>query len=203
MMPHVSGAADEPEQGSPAWWNDRYLRGDNPWDTGVVPPELQEVVEGGVIGPGWALDMGCGSGLNTRYLAQQGLRMIGLDLALNPLARGARIARQQGVAAYLCLADVTRPPLAAVSAVFALDIGCFHALAADRRAAYVRELAGRLAPGAGYLLYAFEPAVDAEDGPAGIGPAEIAGFAPYFSLRWARHGFDRSRPAAWYYFQRC
>jgi SAM-dependent methyltransferase len=192
----------EPERGAPAWWNDRYLRGDTPWDTGIVPPELEEVLAGGVSGPGWALDLGCGSGLNARYLARRGLRVIGLDLAFSPLARGRHAARAEGTSAYLCLADVTRPPLAALQAAFAVDIGCFHALPPERRAAYVEALAARLAPEAGYLLYAFEPWAEAEGGPAGIGPAEIAVFAPCFVLRWARHGFDRARPATWYFFRR-
>ena len=82
--------APEAERGTPGWWNARYLNGDTPWDTGIVPPEVREVVESGLLTPGWALDLGCGSGLNSRYLARHGFHVIGMDLAFSPLTRGVR-----------------------------------------------------------------------------------------------------------------
>jgi len=192
----------EPEPRTPEWWDDRYLRSDTPWDTGIVPPEVRAAVASAALAPGWALDLGCGSGLNARYLAAHGYHVVGIDLALSALARGNRAARAAGVPAFFCLADVTRPPLVPLRAVFALDIGCFHALPIENRPAYIEALAGRLAPGADYLLYAFELWADDEGLLAGVGPADIAAFAPCFALRSASHGSDRSRPAAWYSFRR-
>lgn len=34
----------EPERGSPAWWDTRYLSGDIPWHTGIVPPEVERLI---------------------------------------------------------------------------------------------------------------------------------------------------------------
>ena len=48
-----------------------YLR-QPPWDTGVSPPEVIEVIEGGVITPGRAIDLGFGTGTNAIYLARHG-----------------------------------------------------------------------------------------------------------------------------------
>ena len=62
----------EPERGSAAWWDARYRSGDIPWDTGIVPPEVVALVESGEPQPGWALDLGCGSGVTSRYLAHTG-----------------------------------------------------------------------------------------------------------------------------------
>jgi SAM-dependent methyltransferase len=190
-----------PARGSAAWWEDRYRSGDIPWDTGVVPPELAALVSSGLLLPGWALDLGCGSGLNGRYLAGYGFKVVGVDLAQRALVRGRCSAVTEHVSAYFCRGDVSDLSFLSMRANIALDIGCFHAVPADRRIAYVNSLAAHLVSGAYYLLYAFEPSPGATDGPSGIGPREIALFAPHLILRWARHGLDRDRPSAWYLMQ--
>jgi SAM-dependent methyltransferase len=192
----------EPERGTAAWWDDRYRSGDVPWDTGVVPPELVTLVSSGLLSSGWTLDLGCGSGLSSRYLATHGFQVIGVDLAQGALARGRRSAETDAVTAYFCRGDVSDLRFLAVQVAFALDIGCFHTVPPDRQPSYVASLAAHLLPGAYYLLYAFEPLTEATDGPPGIGPREIALFAPDFILRWARHGQERDRPSAWYLMQR-
>jgi SAM-dependent methyltransferase len=192
----------EPERGSAAWWEERYRSGDIPWDTGVVPPELVALVSSGQLSSGWALDLGCGSGLNSRYLASHGFRVVGVDLSQSALVRGRRIAEKDAISAYSCRGDVSNLGFLAIQAMFALDIGCFHAVPIERQPAYVASLAAHLLPGAYYLLYAFEPTPGANDAPAGIGPREIALFIPHFVLRWVRHGLDRDRPSAWYLMQR-
>jgi SAM-dependent methyltransferase len=194
--------AGEPERGSAAWWEDRYRSGDIPWDTGVVPPEVVELVSAGLLKSGWALDLGCGSGTNSRYLAALNFQVVGVDLAQRALVRGRRAAETDGSSAYFCRGDVSDLGFLALQAAFALDIGCFHAVPIDRQPVYVASLAAHLLPGAYYLLYAFEPTLGATDNPSGIGPREIALFASQFVLRWARHGQDRDRPSAWYLMQR-
>lgn len=181
-------------------WNRRYLSGDTPWDTGVVPPEVEALVGAGVLRPGWALDLGCGSGVSTRYLARRDFRAIGIDLAHSALVRGSQAAAADLLPAYFCLGDVCDLSFLRVRAEFALDVGCLHGTPAVRRASYIRSLADHLLPDALYLLYAFLP--NHEGGPGGIGPDDLAGFAPQFVLRWVQHGFDRTRPSAWYLLQR-
>jgi SAM-dependent methyltransferase len=191
-----------PTTGSPAWWDERYRSGDIPWDTGIVPPEVVDLLAGGQVERGWALDLGCGSGLSSCYLASQGFHVVGLDLALSALVRAAEAARSRGLPAFFCLADVSQLGLLNVQARFALDIGCFHAVPPDRRSTYVASLAARLLPGAFYLLYAFTSSGEDQSAPRGISHADIGGFAPYFVLRWAQHGQDLERPSAWYLLQR-
>jgi SAM-dependent methyltransferase len=194
------------EPRSADWWDARYLSGDIPWDTGIVPPEVVALVRDGLPGIDqdsvWALDLGCGSGVSSRFLAGRGLRVVGIDLAQSALARGRRAAVAGDLRAFFCRGDVSDLAFLRVRAILALDIGCFHAIPQDRRPVYIRSLAGHLVPGALYLLYAFEPAPEPQGDPVGIGPAEIAGFAPLFTLRWAQHGRDGQRPSAWYLLQR-
>lgn len=190
-------------RGSAAWWNVRYRDGDSPWDTGIVPPEVAALLVSGAIRPGWALDLGCGSGVSSRYLAQHGFCVVGIDLAQRALVRGHAAARSAGLPAYFCLADVSELAFLQVRAALALDIGCFHALPPERRLRYVASLAEHLLPGALYLLYAFDLYHDPVSGAAGgVGPEDIAGFAAHFILRWAQHGWDHDRPAVWYLLQR-
>ncbi len=189
--------------GAAAWWEARYLSGDCPWDTGIVPPEVEALIASGRVAPGWALDLGCGSGVSSRYLAQHGFCVVGVDLAQSALVQAQRAATAASLPAFFCRGDVADLGFLRVRATFALDIGCFHGVPVDRRPAYVATLAEHLVPGAAYLLYAFEPFSGGEgEAPRGVSSAAIARFAPYFMLRWARHGRDGDRPAAWYLFLR-
>ena len=200
--PHVAGAVSVPLAGAAVWWDERYRSGDIPWETGIVPPEVVDLLAGGQMRPGWALDLGCGSGLSSRYLAGHGFRVVGLDLALSALVCATEAARADALPAFFCLADVTQLWFLDIRASFALDVGCFHAVAPDRRSAYVESLAARLLPGAFYLLYALTLAREGEEGARGINPADIGRFAPDFVLRWVQHGQDRDRSSAWYLLQR-
>jgi SAM-dependent methyltransferase len=193
---------NELPRGTPEWWNARYLSADAPWDTGIVPPEVVALVEAGEPQLGWALDLGCGSGVTSRHLAECGFRVVGVDLALSALSRAALMASRLGLTAHFCQGDVTDLGFVQLRATLAVDVGCFHAVAPERRLAYITSLAERLLPGALYLLYAFEPFLSEQGDPSGLSPGDLAAFAPSFVLRWAQHGFDRERPSAWYLWQR-
>jgi SAM-dependent methyltransferase len=193
--------SDDALRGSADWWDGRYRSGEIPWDTGIVPPEVVAWVASGRIAEGWAFDLGCGSGVSSRYLARHGFHVLGIDLALSALARARSASARDGLDADFCAGDVADLSFARITASLALDVGCFHTLTPDRRQAYVASLASHVASGGYYLLYAFEPAVERTD-PPGIGPREIAALAPYFTLHWARHGLDQGRAAAWYLLRR-
>jgi SAM-dependent methyltransferase len=131
-----------------------YLLGVKPWDSGKPPPELIELVEGpAALTPGRALDLGCGTGTNCRYLSDHGWEATGIDF----VPRAIAVARRKAPRAKLVVGDVTRLADAGVSGPFdlMLDLGCFHSLPDDRRDAYVGAAAGVAAPGATLLMFAF------------------------------------------------
>src|SRR6266545_4272992 len=67
-----------------------YRTGRTPWDTGVTPPEVVELVEGKTpLPPGRALDLGCGTGNEVAYLARHGWTATGVDLVQVAIDRAA------------------------------------------------------------------------------------------------------------------
>jgi SAM-dependent methyltransferase len=131
-----------------------YLFGFKPWDSGVPPPELVELVEGPkALQPGRALDIGCGTGTNCKYLLDHKWEVTGVDF----VPRAIAVAKGKAPGARLLVGDVTKLSELGVSGPFdlMLDLGCFHAIPDARRDAYVREVSHVAAPGATHLMFAF------------------------------------------------
>jgi ubiquinone/menaquinone biosynthesis C-methylase UbiE len=126
-------------------WNILYLLGKSPWDTGITPPELEELIRGGQIPPGRALDIGCGTGTNAIYLARSGFQTAGVDIASLAIIQAKYKARRAGVPVKFYVGDVLKmgmrgKPAISVPIDFALDIGCLHSLAATQLQSYVAML---------------------------------------------------------------
>jgi len=57
-----------------------YRLGFVPWDGHPLAISLQELIDGeGALAPGTALDLGCGTGDNSIYLAEHGWQVTGVD----------------------------------------------------------------------------------------------------------------------------
>src|SRR2546422_9877813 len=135
-----------------------YRLGFTPWDSGIPPPELIEVIEGARRLPaGPALDLGCGTGTTSVYMASNGWQVTGVDF----VPRAVRAARAKAAAARLPVAflvgDVTRLHEYPIEPGFDLlfDQGCFHSLPETAQPAYADEVTRAARSGATYLLYAF------------------------------------------------
>jgi SAM-dependent methyltransferase len=183
-----------------------YRVGRPPWDSGVTPPELIEVVEGpNALAPGAALDIGCGSGTNSVYLARHGWSVTGVDFASPALARAkekARMARPLRGSTRFIQADVARLDTLRLDTpcTLLLDIGCLHSLPPEDRPAYAAGVARHAASGALFLLYAWER------GPArrmGVTPEDVGSlFAGAFAVQRVEQGTERGMPTAWYWLRR-
>jgi SAM-dependent methyltransferase len=128
-----------------------------PWDTGVTPPEVVELIEGpDALPTGGALDLGCGTGTNVAYLARHGWHATGVEADHQAVEVAER--RMLGETnARVLRGDVTRLDELALDEAFdlALDIGCFHSIAPTRREAYARGVAERTNVGATLFVFAF------------------------------------------------
>lgn len=77
------------------FWENLYSGRDNLWK-GTPNPLLAETA--GQLTPGRALDLGCGEGGDTVWLATHGWQVTAVDIAPTALARTARHAAEAGVA---------------------------------------------------------------------------------------------------------
>src|ERR1700737_3604541 len=181
-----------------------YLLGFKPWDTGVPPPELVSVVEGeDRFAPGKALDLGCGTGTNSIYLAQHGWEVTGIDFVPRAIKAARRKAAAAGVSPRFIVGDGTRLSELGVGSGYALllDLGCFHSIPDTGRDAYVRGATEAALPGAVILLFCAARG----DKPQRIGPRGVASgeAAQRFASGWDLVGEAAGRPrlgcfSAWY-----
>jgi SAM-dependent methyltransferase len=160
-----------------------------PWDSGIVPPEVIALIEGEQPSPGLALDVGCGTGTNALYLAQQGWQVTGVDWIPEAVKRARSKADRAGLnVAQLRFAQVSvisRDFLAAHPPVdLWLDIGCLHGLEPDEQHRYAGHVRRLVAPGGRLLIYAWLPPESPEsDGPPGLAIARFADWlGPDFAL---------------------
>ncbi len=138
-----------------SFWDLAYAAGDHleHWESPHPPQELAAIVAAEVIPAGaTVLDVGCGAGAETVFLAGLGFQAIGVDTSAKALEIARGRALEAGVEVDFRLADVTGLPLGDSSVGFALDRGCFHVIDRDRRRDYARELHRVLRPGASLLL---------------------------------------------------
>ncbi len=171
----------------------RYL-GRPRWDTGIAPPEV--VTFAAAHPPGRALDIGCGTGASSVYLAHSGWNVTAIDFVPLAIRRARRRAREARVDVDFRVGVV--PGFQNIQGPFdlALDVGCLHSLNREARAGYPASLARLLRPGASLLVFAFTAAHV-----PGIPPDEIeALLADSFHLTERR--MDEDGHAAWYTFVR-
>lgn len=139
----------------------RYRHGETPWDTGITPPEVVAFIDSDPPPPpGRALDLGCGTGTNALYLARKGWQVAGVDFSNTAIEAAQRKSGGEGTSGVsFRQADVTRLHEAGIEGPFdfVLDIGCYHGIAASRKAAYVEGVAAVAAPGATFMTFAWGP----------------------------------------------
>lgn len=185
--------------------SDRQL----PWDDPLPPPEVIDLLAGQT--PGRALDLGCGYGRASIYMARLGWEVDGVDFVPQAAAVAAERAREAGVDARFHIASVTDLGFLRGSYQFILDVGCAHALNADGFYQYFNHIKRLLATGGKYLLYVRlrEEGEDMpQEGPRGMPEESIrATFSDGFELEKVERGITKVEgmepwQSAWFYFRK-
>jgi cyclopropane fatty-acyl-phospholipid synthase-like methyltransferase len=120
------------------------------------------------------LELGCGLGRYTQYMAQHGLVATGVDFSPVAIKRAQSRADKKGTWANFLVADVTHLDVPGAPFDVAFDVGCFHCLDAEAQLNYVSSVARTLKPGATLLLWAMRT------GPSGL-PMSPDALEPTFS----------------------
>lgn len=187
---------------------ERYEQGDVPWDDPLPPPEVTQFVP--TLEPGRALDLGCGYGRASLYLAAQGWDVDGVDFVEEALDEARRRSKKAGLSIKFHRASVTELDFLQGSYQFALDVGCGHALDYRGLELYRDHLSRLMAPGGIFLLFARLASDDdgeADEAP-GLDESKLLElFSRDFTLDWIQHGHtemadDSSWDSAWYRFRR-
>lgn len=151
-----------------------YRLGFTPWEGHPQSATLRDLVEGAdALPPGSALDIGCGTGDASIYLAEHGWHVTGVDFVPKALDNARAKARAADVPVEFVHADVTHLSQAGINGDFQLivDNGCLHGMSDHDRDLYVPEITAVAAPDARLSIVAFKRG--APIGPTGIGQAEI------------------------------
>ena len=151
-----------------------YRLGFVPWDGHPLPTSLRDLIEGeNALLTGTALDIGCGTGDNSIYLAKHGWQVTGVDFVAKAVDKARAKASANKLDITFAQADATRLSSGGVGTNFDLivDNGCLHGMSPEDRDAYVREVAAVAAPSARLLLVEFIPG--GSFGVPGIDPAEV------------------------------
>src|SRR3954469_11447932 len=154
-------------------WNDRYRDGNLPWDTGRPSSELQLVLKQNAIQPCRALDIGCGTGTNSVWLAQQGFELTGIDVSPLAVDRAEKRAHAAGVKVQFVVGDVLHLPELDGPFAFFFDRGCYHAVRREAPEQYAAAIAQQLAPGARGLVLAGNAREPHDPGPPVVSEHEI------------------------------
>jgi 2-polyprenyl-3-methyl-5-hydroxy-6-metoxy-1,4-benzoquinol methylase len=96
-----------------------------PWKLGKPCPVLVDLFESQkVIPKGMALDVCCGLGTNTIYLAQAGFQTTAIDISKSAVAQAQRNVQKAGVAIRLCVSTVLDLPFENHEFDFVFGMGC-------------------------------------------------------------------------------
>jgi cyclopropane fatty-acyl-phospholipid synthase-like methyltransferase len=185
-----------------------YRLGFVPWDGHPLAKSLRALIEGdGALPSGTALDLGCGTGDSSIYLAEHGWRATGVDFVAKAVETARAKAEAGEVAVTFVRADVTRLSSEGIGSNFGLivDNGCLHGMSPEDHDAYVREVTAVAAPHARLLLVEF--VTGGSYGVPGIDPDEIK---QRFAAGWTllSSGYEPAldhngkNPARHYLFQR-
>ena len=191
-----------------------YLIGFTPWDRGDMrtPQTLRDIIEGPQkLPPGRVLDLGCGMGRHSVYLAQQGWQVTGVDAVGRALQVARRRASERNLAIDFRRGDVTLLDQAGVSGPFSLllDSGCFHGLSEEQRRQYGPSIARVAAGDALLVMLAFGPRKTGFIGPPGAERSQIAqALSGTWRIATAAPAEDLGHPppggasASWYWLRR-
>jgi SAM-dependent methyltransferase len=162
------------------------------------------MVEKWPIETGKALEVGCGYGHNTRWLAKRGFTVTGLDLSGVAIEKATQYASEENLNCTFLVADFLNTVVVGGPFHFAFDRGCFHTCdVPEKTKHFAKKIADHLADGGLWLTLAGS----ADDPPRDHGPPRLSAnniteaVEPFFEILSFKSGhFDSIRsepPRAW------
>jgi cyclopropane fatty-acyl-phospholipid synthase-like methyltransferase len=130
--------------------------GQTPWTFREPPEALAELVEGGALKPCRTLDVGCGEGYISLYLASKGFDVTGVDISANAIKLAKKHAEEMGVKCNFMQMDWKSLSKIRNRFGFVIDWRFLHEITDDKdRKDYVNIISGLLERKGEYLSVAF------------------------------------------------
>jgi len=184
LRPLPSGVLPHGEEGMKLLdrWDRFYRDGRHPpWNSGTAAPDLREAVEKGDIKPCRVIVLGCGSGMNSIYLAKRGFDVTAIDVAPTALSIAGADAKNAGVKVKWMLADVLAlPEMEPFDLIF--DRGCYHNVRYVDAKGFVESLDRLSRPGTKYFVLS----CDRDRAPGVREPTMREDLSELFDFEWIR-----------------
>ncbi|MCV6976952.1 class I SAM-dependent methyltransferase [Mycobacterium bourgelatii] len=133
-----------------------------PWDTKAPKENVIAWHANGWV-RGEVLDVGCGLGDNTIFLAKNGYDVTGLDISPTALATAEQRAKEAGVEVTFAVADSTKLDGYTDAFDTVIDSGMFHCLDDDGKRSYAAAVHRATRAGATLLMSCFSDAIPPDE----------------------------------------
>jgi SAM-dependent methyltransferase len=185
-------------------FKERYKTGNIPWDIGKPDFNLIETVTKIPIESCKALDIGCGTGDNSIWLAQKQFQITGTDVSEIAIEKAKEKALKNNAKCTFLVVDFFKSRIEGAPFGFVFDRGCFHTFDSNKeRKKFAKNVASNLEKN-GLWLSLIGSADERRQGP---GPPQrtandiVAAVEPYFEILslFSSH-FDSNRqnpPKCW------
>jgi SAM-dependent methyltransferase len=132
-----------------------YRYGQAPYDNGP-DQHLVELVKSGSVKPCRTIDLGCGTGRNTLFLAQYGFQVTGVDFASSAIEKARQKAKVTGLDAEFLVDDLTNLQHVTGTFDFLVDNGVLDVLNPKVRNLYVQNVLPLTHQGSKFFLFGWE-----------------------------------------------
>ena len=133
---------------------DRFTTAGDSYSDNIERPAIEQLI--GEVNGARSLDIGCGSGTYSTWLAERGARVVGVDLSSTMISLARARARERGIELELCVADISKP-LPFGEAEFDLIFTATALHYVENLGNALKEIAKAMKPGAQLVASALHP----------------------------------------------
>lgn len=185
-------------------FEERYQSGDTPWDHNAPDSNLINTVTQQPITSCKALDIGCGTGDNSIWLAQHGFTVTGSDISPTAIKLANEKIERLDLEPSFYVNDFLCETVPGGLFGLAFDRGCFHSFSElKERLTFAKNVASHLEKNGFWLTLTG----NIDDGPREVGPPQLSAEAlmvsvePYFKVISLKSGVfgagQDNPPGAW------
>ena len=124
------------------------------WSDIRIPQELKDLTA--ACNPRNSLELGCGLGYYSSFMAKKGVDAIGVDFSQAGIGKARQRVAYHDFRPTFKIGNVTNLDKLKEPFDVSFDVGCFHCLEQDEQQKYVSEIARLLKPGAVHLLWTMD-----------------------------------------------